>query len=392
MAKTNAGSKRTKPRIVHVLGDQLSLSIAALKAADKSHDVVLLCEVHDETTYVRHHKKKIALIFSAMRHFADELRSEGWTVDYVCLDDNGNTGSFSGEVGRAVRRHKACGVIVTEPGEYRVRTDMDGWCDALGVDVDILIDDRFVCSIDAFAAWADGRKALRMENFYREMRKTTGLLMDGDQPVGDKWNFDHDNRKPAKADLFMPQRLWFEPDEITSDVLTLVAGRFSNHFGDLEPFRFAVTRPDAEAVFQHFLDDCLQSFGDYQDAMLSGEKFLYHSLVSFYINLGLLDPLDVCRRVEAAYHDGGAPLNAVEGFIRQIIGWREYVRGIYWLKMPEYVEANFFGHSRRLPDFYWTGETEMACVRAAVLQTKEEAYAHHIQRLMVTGNFAMLAG
>ncbi|MEO1205558.1 MAG: cryptochrome/photolyase family protein [Pseudomonadota bacterium] len=380
------------PRIVHILGDQLSPSIAALKAADKARDVVLLCEVHDETTYVRHHKKKIALILSAMRHFADELRGDGWTVDYVMLDDKRNSGSFRGEVGRAVERHGACAVIVTEPGEYRVRSDMDGWSDAFDVDVDILDDDRFVCSIAEFETWAKDRKALRMENFYREMRKSTGLLMDGDQPVGDKWNFDHDNRKPAKSDLFMPKRTWFEPDVTTQAVLDLVGQRFDNHFGDLEPFRFAVTRPDAEAVFQHFLDDCLERFGDYQDAMLEGEKFLYHSLVSFYINLGLLDPLDVCRRVEAAYHEKDAPLNAVEGFIRQIIGWREYVRGIYWLKMPDYAEENFFSHNRSLPDFYWTGETDMACVRAAVQQTKEEAYAHHIQRLMVTGNFAMLAG
>lgn len=395
MAKSSSATSSSSadaPRLVHVLGDQLSPDISSLKAARKTKDVVFMCEVHDEATYVRHHKKKIALILSAMRHFAEALKSDGWTVDYVKLDDEGNTGSFRGEVERAIRRHGAVGVTVTEPGEYRVREDLEKWSKAFDLPVEILDDDRFICSREEFAAWAKDRKALRMENFYRDMRRKTGLLMDGDAPVGEKWNYDHDNRKPAKQDLFLPKRLTFEPDETTRDVLQLVAARFDNHFGDLEPFWFAVTREDAEEAFQHFLDACLERFGDYQDAMLTGEKFLYHSLISFYINLGLLDPVDVCRRVEKAYENRGAPLNAVEGFIRQIIGWREYVRGIYWLKMPDYVKENVFGHDRRLPDFYWTGETEMACIRAAVTQTKEEAYAHHIQRLMVTGNFAMLAG
>ena len=216
--------------------------------------------------------------------------------------------------------------------------------------------------------------------------------MDGDQPEGGKWNYDADNRKPAKSDLFMPVPVEIEPDAITQDVLHLVANRFDNHFGDLTPFWFAVTSAQAERALDHFIAHALASFGDYQDAMLEGEKYLYHSVLSQYINAGLLNPLVVCRRIEAAYHQGLAPLNAAEGFIRQIIGWREYVRGIYWLKMPDYVEQNFFGNTRDLPEFYWTGETEMACIRAAIQQTKEEAYAHHIQRLMVTGNFALLAG
>ena len=239
---------------------------------------------------------------------------------------------------------------------------------------------------------AGGRKQLRMEFFYREMRRKTGLLMDGDQPAGGRWNFDAENRKSAKPDLFIPQPLRTVPDEITTEVLQLVAFRFDNHFGDLEPFWFAVTTEQADGVVDHFIKEALQAFGDYQDDMLQGQPFLYHSLISLYINAGLLDPLDVCRRVETEYREGRAPLNAVEGFIRQIIGWREYVRGIYWLKMPGYVESNFFNAARALPDFYWTGETDMACLKAAIQQTKEEAYAHHIQRLMVTGNFAMLVG
>ncbi|MEM6557149.1 MAG: cryptochrome/photolyase family protein, partial [Pseudomonadota bacterium] len=241
-------------------------------------------------------------------------------------------------------------------------------------------------------AWASGRKQLRMEYFYREMRRKTGLLMESDQPAGGKWNYDSENRKPAKGDLFMPAPLRTPPDDITKDVLALVSDRFNDHFGDLEPFWFGVTRTQAQAALDYFIDNALANFGDYQDAMLEGEKFLYHSLLSLYLNAGLLDPLEICERVEQAYRDGRAPLNAAEGFIRQIIGWREYVRGIYWLKMPGYVDLNFFENKRDLPEFYWTAETEMACMKAAISQTKEDAYAHHIQRLMVTGNFALLAG
>lgn len=379
-------------RLILILGDQLSLSLSSLQAADKAQDVILMAEVMEEATYVPHHKKKIAFLFSAMRHFAETLRQNGWTVDYVRLDDEGNSGSFSSEVKHAVKRHNTSHIIVTEPGEWRVKRMMESWQDGLGVPVHILEDDRFICSHAEFVDWAEGRKQLRMEYFYRDMRRKTDLLMDGEKPAGGKWNYDAENRKPAKADLFMPRPPRTKPDAITKEVLTLVADRFGGHFGDLEPFWFAVTAKGAEAALNHFIKHALPSFGDYQDAMIRDERFLYHSVLSHYINAGLLDPLAVCRRVEEAYHTGGVPLNAAEGFIRQVIGWREYVRGIYWLKMPGYVDENFFGHRRALPDFYWTAETDMACIRAAVNQTKTDAYAHHIQRLMVTGNFAMLAG
>lgn len=378
--------------LVLVLGDQLSPDLSSLKAADPAKDRLLMVEVREEATYVRHHKKKIAFLFAAMRHFAETLRGAGWQLDYVQLDAEDNAGSFSGEVARAAARHSPERVVVTEPGEWRVRDAMSRWEDDLGLPVDILDDDRFLCSRADFAAWAEGRKQLRMEFFYRDMRRKTGLLMDGDKPEGGKWNFDAENRKPAKADLFLPQPHKVEPDAITQGALDLVEQRFGEHFGDLLPFWFAVTAAQAEAALEHFVEHALPLFGDYQDAMLEGERFLYHSVLSLYINAGLLDPLAVCRRVETEYRSGRVPLNAAEGFIRQIIGWREYVRGIYWLKMPGYVEENFFAADRPLPDFYWTAETDMACLKAAVTQTKEEAYAHHIQRLMVTGNFAMLAG
>ncbi len=381
-----------KARLVLLLGDQLSEDIAALRQADKASDVVLLAEVAAEAGYVRHHRKKIAFLFSAMRHFAAALKKQGWNVDYVCLDDPDNSGDLPGEVRRALQRHKSRGVLVTEPGEWRLLQAFTELRDDLGVPLEILADDRFLCPREDFARWAEGRKQLRMEYFYREMRRRTGLLMDGGRPEGGRWNYDSENRKPPREGLEVASPKRFTPDRVTRDVLDLVAARFGDHFGTLEPFWFAVTREQAEQAADHFITHSLPRFGDFQDAMLRDERFLYHSVIALYLNAGLLDALDLCRRAERAYRDGQAPLNAVEGFIRQIIGWREYVRGIYWLKMPAYAAANFFGHDRPLPDFYWTAGTDMACVRTCIEQTRDEAYAHHIQRLMVTGNFALLAG
>jgi len=378
--------------LILVLGDQLSNTLSSLQTGDKSQDRILMCEVWDEATYIKHHKKKIALLFSAMRHFAEELQENGWQVDYIKLNDDGNSGSFKGEVERAIKRHNPTNIVITEPAEWRVMEDMKSWSTDFNLTVEILPDDRFIATHHEFEAWAEGRKQLRMEYFYRDMRRKTNLLMDGDQPEGGKWNYDSENRKPAKDDMFMPRPVQFEPDAITAEVLELVGNKFNDHFGDLKPFWFAVTHEQANQVLDYFLEAALPSFGDYQDAMLTGQRFLYHSLLSAYINCGLLGPLEVCKRVEAEYKKGRVPLNATEGFIRQIIGWREYVRGIYWLKMPEYVNRNFLEADRNLPSFYWTGKTDMTCLREAITQTKEEAYAHHIQRLMVTGNFAMLAG
>ena len=376
--------------LILVLGDQLSPELAALRAGDPDKDRVVMAEVMDEATYVRHHKKKIAFLFSAMRHFAEELRAAGWRVEYRDLDAPGD--NLKAAVEKSIGKYKPEKIIVTEPGEWRLIEQIRDWSDAFDLPVDILEDDRFICSHKEFEDWAEGRKQLRMEYFYREMRKKTGLLMNGDAPEGGQWNYDAENRKSPKEGLDCPKPPRFVPDDITNDVFDLVEDRFADHFGDLKPFRFGVTRDEAQRVLHRFIEEALPSFGDYQDAMMTGEKFLFHSLLSFYINAGLLDPLHVCRKVEKAYYDGDAPLNAAEGFIRQIIGWREYVRGIYFKFMPGYTEKNYFGADRRLPDFYWTGETKMACVRAAVKQTKEEAYAHHIQRLMVTGNFALIAG
>ncbi len=386
------GPGEMRPRIILILGDQLSCDIHSLRLADRNADIVLMAEVREEATYVRHHQKKIAFIFSAMRHFARELEAEGWRVDYIRFDDPDNEGALRHEVRRAVARHAARRVIVTEPGEHRLKDEIGKWSDQIGAPVDCVEDDRFIASHDDFREWASGRKQLRMEHFYREMRRKTGLLMKDGQPEGGRWNFDKENRRPASADLAMPKPFRIAPDSITLDVLDLVDAYMGDHFGRLRPFGLAVTRKDALAAMEHFVVEALPWFGDFQDAMLQGEAFLYHSVLSQYLNIGLLSPTEICVRVERAYRSGKAPLNAAEGYIRQIIGWREFMRGIYWLRMPGYTDENHLGATRPLPEFYWTGETDMACMAAAIVQTRDEAYAHHIQRLMVTGNFAMLAG
>ncbi len=379
-------------RIHLVLGDQLSHSLSALADADPETSLVLMAEVMSEATYVKHHKKKIAFLFSAMRHFAEELREKGFQVRYVTLDDPENTQSLKGELARALAESGASCVVTTECGEWRLAEEMRGWEKHLGVPVEIREDDRFLCSIEDFHTWRKGRKQLRMEYFYRDMRRRHRVLLEGDDPVGGKWNFDAENRKPPAAGLKGPKRISHKKDQITKSVLALVEERFACHMGSLDSFHFAVTADQAEIELQQFIDEILPDFGDYQDAMVKGEPYLYHSLISSYLNSGLLLPIDVIRRAEAAWFEGRAPLNAVEGFIRQILGWREYVRGIYWTEMPEYAGLNHLSASRPLPQMYWTAKTDMACMRGAIGDTIEHAYSHHIQRLMVTGNFAMLAG
>ena len=375
-----------------ILGDQLSRSVSALDGIDKTTDVVLMAEVGGESTIVGFHKQKLVLIYSAMRHFAQELRDEGIKVDYVTLDAEDNTQSLVGELERACQRHRPDQIVVTEPGARRVRDSMNNWSAEVDCPVEIREDNRFLCSHDSFRHWAEGRKELRMEFFYREMRRATGLLMAGNNPEGSRWNYDEDNREPLLEDRVLPERERFTPDTVTQQVIALVGERFGNNFGALEPFGWAVTRADALRALDHFIADCLPSFGRFQDAMQAGEPFLYHAILSPYLNLGLLLPREICAAAERAFYDGSAPLNAVEGFIRQILGWREYIRGVYWLLMPGYAATNALGATRDLPWFYWSGETSMNCMAQALQATMQHAYAHHIQRLMVTGNFALLAG
>ncbi len=372
-----------------VLGDQLSPELSALEDLDPRADVVLMAEVMDECTYVPHHLKKITLVLSAMRHFARALRSRGVQVRYVRLDDPANTQTLTSEVRRAVAELHPAHVVACEPGEYRVLTAMRDWHPG----IEIRSDTRFVCSIADFRRWAAGRQSLRMEFFYRDMRRRTGLLMAADnEPEAGRWNFDSENRKRLPAGLPVPPLPAFPPDGLTQEVIALVTRHVQGGFASAEGFALPVTAQDAQAALADFINQRLPGFGDWQDAMQTGSPTLFHALISPALNIGLLQPLAVCRAVQDAWRQGRVPLNAAEGFIRQIIGWREFVRGIYWLKMPEYGGLNALGATRPLPEFYWNAETRMNCIRQVVLQTRQDAYAHHIQRLMVTGNFALLAG
>jgi deoxyribodipyrimidine photolyase-related protein len=379
--------------LILILGDQLSHRLSALEGADKDNDLVVMAEVHSEASYTNHHKKKLVFIFSAMRHFADALEEDGWRVHYQRYHPDNPAQSIEQVIAELVRKYQPERIITTECGEWRLHEQISRWHKTLSIPVEIRPDTRFVCNIDEFARWAEGRKQLRMEFFYREMRKKTGLLMTSEgQPEGGQWNFDTDNRKKWAGKPPAPAPFREEPDAITTEVIELVNEYFSEHFGTTENFHYAVTAEQAQGALAHFIDFALPCFGDYQDAMSDNEDWLFHSILSPYLNTGLLDPMEVCEEAVRAWHAGRAPLNAVEGFVRQIIGWREFVRGIYWLLMPGYARENRLGNSRELPWFYWTGDTKMRCMHKAIDATARNAYAHHIQRLMVTGNFALLAG
>lgn len=375
-----------------ICGDQLSMGISSLKGCDKESDYILMCEVRDECQTPKHHKSKIAFILSAMRHFAIRLEGEGFRVRYVKLDDPNNTHSFKGEIIRFCQEVGVTEVVITHPGEYRVLKDIRSLSG--GINVTLLEDTRFLCSMNDFARFAEGKKTLLMEPFYRLMRQKYDILMENGKPIGGKWNYDSENRKPPAKGLKIPHYTQFTPNDTTRAVIKMVQHEFADHFGDLNEggFYFAVTREDALKVFDIFLTERLPNFGTYQDAMLEGEDFMFHSHISFYLNNGLLEPLELIKAVEVCYQRGEVEINAAEGFIRQVLGWREYVRGIYWLKMPDYQNLNFLNATNPLPEFYWTGKTEMNCMKECIRSTKQNSYAHHIQRLMVLGNFALIAG
>ncbi len=377
--------------LVPVLGDQLSPDLASLRAAGRAGTVVLMAEVAAEAGYARHHVQKLALVFSAMRHFADELREAGWQVDYRRLDDPETPASLTDAVADAAARHGARRILAVRAGEHRVRAAQHDWAAAAGIPADLLEDDRFLVPEADFSGWAEGRKRLRMEDFYRWQRSRTGILMEGGKPLGGQWNYDRENRRALPRGLKPPAVPACPPDSTTRTVMAMVAARFPDGFGRLEGFGWPVTRASALDALDRFVTERLAGFGDYQDALAEGEETLFHSLLAPAINLGLLSPREAIDAALAAL-EHGAPINAVEGFVRQILGWREYVRGIYLLEGPDYVRRNALGAHRPLPGFYWRGESGMRCFDAAFGQTRDRAYAHHIQRLMVLGNFALLAG
>ena len=387
-----------------VLGDQLSRDNPALAGLDPARDRVAMIEAPDESTHVRSHKARSVLFLSAMRHFAAELRADGVPLEHVALEDPGPP-TLAGRLEALLDALRPRELVVCEPGEWRLRVALQDLAARRALPLRVLPDTHFLCPTEAFARWAGRGKALRMEAFYRRMRVEHRVLMrDDGEPEGGRWNFDEDNRGayPKTGPGPIPPPARFEPDAITREVIALVEHRFAGHPGSTASFGWPVTRAQALEALARFVDARLAGFGRYQDAMWTGTPHGWHALLASSLNLKLLDPREVIGAVErawraqpAAERDAGrAPLSlaAVEGFVRQVLGWREFVRGVYWLDMPGLAEANHYGAARPLPAWWWSADTRMACMRETIGQTMRDGYAHHIQRLMVTGNFALLAG
>ncbi len=378
--------------LVLVLGDQLDHASAAFDGFDPGRDRVLMIEAAGESTHVWSHKARTALFLSAMRHFADALRGRGWTVDYRALGD-GDSEDLVDILAARLRDHVPRKMVLVEPGEWRLEQAIRALCERERVALDLRDDLHFMISRTGFADWAKKYRQPRMEFFYRMMRERHGVLMDGDEPAGGRWNFDADNRSGfgRKGPGLVPPPLRFEPDAITREVIAEVEVRFADHPGSTADFDWPVTREQALAALADFVDHRLELFGHHQDAMWTGQPWLWHARLSAAMNLKLLSPREVVAAAVSAWRERGLPLQSVEGFVRQVIGWREFIRGMYWLDMPRMRDANHYGHARALPRWYWTGDTGMNCMRAAIGQTLRHGYAHHIQRLMVTGQFALLA-
>lgn len=380
--------------LVIVLGDQLDNTSSAFDGFDPAQDAVWMAEVAEESTHIWSSKQRIALFLAAMRHFAKGLRDAGLPLHYTRLDQADNRGSLAAELQFAIKNLASHALVISGAGDFRVYQSIRAVAKEAGVPLDVREDRHFFATVRQFADHAQGRKSLRMEFFYREMRRRHSVLMDGDQPTGGQWNFDAENREAfgKTGPGTVPARTTFAPDATTQEVIDLVNTRFASHPGTLHSFAWPVTRAQALQSLQAFIQERLPLFGRYQDALWPGEAWLYHSHLSAALNLKLLNPREVVAAAEAAYHAGAAPLPCVEGFIRQILGWREYVRGIYWTNMPAYADRNALNAQEPLPAWYWTGQTDMACLRDAIEQTLAHGYSHHIQRLMVTGLFALLLG
>ena len=385
--------------LVLVLGDQLSTDLSALDGFDAEDDAVWMAEVAEEATHVWAHKQRLVLFFAAMRHFRDELRQRGWRVEYhpLTADPEADAGGcFADVLARSVVALRPAKLMLTEPGDWRVRQQLTDAAKAVDVELDLRDDRHFYCSRADFAGWADGRKTMVMEHFYRWMRQRTGVLMRSDgQPEGGQWNFDHDNRETFGKDgpPMTPGLPDTRPDDLTRDVMAMVETRFADHPGQLQKFDWPVTRRSALAHLRHFIEHRLPDFGRYEDAMWDSSGVLFHSRLSAALNLHLLDPRECVAAAVEAWRDGHAPLNSVEGFVRQILGWREFVRGIYWQHMPDYATLNALEcDDRDVPAAFWTGDTDMNCVRCVMGRVVEHAWTHHIERLMVLGLYAQLLG
>jgi len=381
--------------LILVLRDQLDRDAAVFDAFEADRDAVAMTEADVDRGRYPDHKQRLALGWAAMRHFRDDLRDRGWAVHYEAADAPDRRDDAPAYLRRQLAEHDPDRVRITEPGRVSLLKDIEQVCAEAGVPLDVVPDRHFLVDHDTFAAWADGRKELTLEYFDREQRRAHDVLVtdDGD-PVGGDWNFDDENREAFGADGpgMIPDGPSFDRDATTDAVLDLVRTEHADAPGQLDDFLWPVTPEQAEAALDDFIEHRLPQFGTYQDAMWTGRAFLYHSRLSAALNLKLLDPLTAIRRAEQAYHDDHAPLNAVEGFVRQLLGWREFVRGVYWRHAPDYAEHNALDATADLPDFYWTGDTDMRCVSECAGQVVEHGYTHHIPRLMVLGLFGLLYG
>jgi len=389
----------TVRRLVVVLGDQLNADSAAFDDFDPRRDAVWMAENQREAADLPCHQQRLVLFFSAMRHYRDAQRDRGLTVHYhaITSDPAQDRGAGFAEIlAEDVKRLKPEQLVVVQPGDWRVLAELERAADHAGLDLTVLPDRHFYCSLDQFRDWAGGRKSLLLETFYRWMRKDRGVLLDDQgEPVGGAWNFDRANRevfpKEGPGRIKPPRR--FQHDDTTREVIDLVRQRFADHPGDAEGFDLPVTPGQAGDSLRDFIDRRLPTFGDYEDAMWTDEHFLYHSRLSAPLNLKLLDPRRCVEKAVEAWEQDDAPINSVEGFVRQILGWREFIRGVYWLHMPQYAERNALRcDDRDVPEAFWTGQTDMNCVAHAMRSVLDHGYAHHIQRLMVLGQLALLLG
>lgn len=384
--------------LVVILGDQLDRKSSALDGFDPAMDRIWMAEAEQEATYVWSHKLRIAFFFSAMRHFRDNLLQKALPLSYHELqpDASSEAGKSLSEIlEQDLKQYRPKALVMVRPGDYRVFAQLCALAKKFSTELIVRPDRHFFISVKDFHQYARNKKKLLLENFYRQARRQHHVLMTADhKPVGGQWNFDRDNRRSFgnKGPGPVPETPSFAPDAITSTVIHLVESRFGKHPGELRHFDLPVTASDAEAFLAQFIDRKLSRFGEFQDAMWTGEPFLFHSRISAAMNIKLLDPRTAVANAVEAVNAPGAPLNSVEGFVRQILGWREYIRGIYWLHMPGYLDLNHFGAGLPVPRFFWDGKTDMACVRDAMSSVIRFAYSHHIQRLMVFGLFCLLGG
>ncbi len=381
-----------------VFGDQLDSSSPIFSRADPKRDLFWMVEATEEADYVWSHRLRLAFFFAAMRHYRDWLLGEGWNVHYTELEPKPNPDtehSLGAQLRRDLQRLQPERVRAVEVGDFRVRRQIEDTCREEGVVLEWIMDSHFILPLSVFKDWAAGRKRFLLEDFYRMMRRRTGILMaPNGKPEGGEWNFDRDNREafgpngPPRAVRFGH----YPADALTCEVVDLVNSRFSSHPGRLDSFALPVTRAQALQELQRFTQERLPLFGPYQDALWKGEHTLYHARLSALLNVKLLHPLEVVEAALSAYREGTVSLGSVEGFVRQIIGWREYVRGIYHTFGESYLDRNALQAKEGLPSFFWDGKTKMSCVRDAMENVLENGYAHHIQRLMVLGQFALLWG